>query len=87
MVGNAFGMLMILQRLLPQELPVVNRIVMACLVLHRYPTTQPEDFGLKDNYIPYDGCNTTWPALKAEEYSHFMNDRQLPSPMDKPLEY
>ena len=53
MVKNAFGMLMsrfrIFQSSLQQELQVVNRVVMACLVLHnllriRYPTAQQEDF-------------------------------------------
>ena len=53
-VENAFGMLMsrfrIFQRPLQQELLVVNRVIMACLVLHnllrfRYPKAQQEDFG------------------------------------------
>ena len=49
-VANAFGILTsrfrIFQSPLQQELPVVNRVVMACLVLHiRYPTAQQEDFG------------------------------------------
>ena len=53
-VENAFGMLTsrfrIFQRPLQQVLPVVNRVVMACIVLHsllriRYPTAQQEDFG------------------------------------------
>ena len=50
---------------------MVNRVVMACLVLHnllgiRYPTAQQEDFlgegqrtvVLEGNDIPYEGCNT-----------------------------
>ena len=53
-VENPFGMLMsrfrIFQRQLQQELPMVNRVLMACIVLHnllriRYPTAQQEDFG------------------------------------------
>ena len=52
-VENAFGILTsrfrIFQSPLQQEPPVVNRVVMACLVLHsllriRYPTTQHEHF-------------------------------------------
>ena len=59
-IENAFGILMfrfrIFQSPLQQEHPVVNRIVMACLVLHnllriRYPTTQQEDFGGGPAYI------------------------------------
>ena len=51
-VLNAFGMLTshfrIFQSLLQQEPQVVNRVAMACLVLHhllriRYPTAQQED--------------------------------------------
>ena len=53
-VENAFGMLTsrfrIFQSLLQQEPRVVNRVVMACLVLHnllriRYPTAEQEDLG------------------------------------------
>ena len=62
----------IFQSPLQQELPVVNRVVMACLVLHnlltiRYPTAQQEDFFfrgegqpmivLEGKDIPYEGCN------------------------------
>ena len=73
-VENAFGILTsrfrIFQSPLQQDLPMVNRVVMACLVLHnllriRYPTVQQEDFGgegqspivLEGNDIPYEGCN------------------------------
>ena len=54
MVGNAFGILMsrirIFQSPLQQEPPVVNRVVLACLVLHnllriRYPTAPQEAGG------------------------------------------
>ena len=54
---------------------MVNRVVMACLVLHnllriRYCTAQQEDFGwegqppivLEGNDIPYEGCNAIGPA-------------------------
>ena len=51
MVENAFGMLTsrfrIFQSRLQQELPVVNRVVMACVVRHnllKIPTAQQEDF-------------------------------------------
>ena len=78
-VDNAFWMLMsrirIFQRLLQHKAPVVNSLVMACLVLHnllriRYPTAQQEDFGQEGqptivrqgNDIPYEGCNAIGPA-------------------------
>ena len=83
MVENAFGILKSLLRIfqspLPQKPPVVNRVVMACLVLHnllsiRYPIAQQEDFGgggesqhtivLKGNDNPYDGCNTIGAAKR-----------------------
>ena len=74
MVENEVGILTyrfnIFQSPLQQEPTVVNRVVMACLVLHnlvriRYPTAQQEDFGeegqhtvlLEGNDIPYEGCN------------------------------
>ena len=53
-VENAFSILTsrfrIFQSPLQQDRPVVNRVVMACLVLYnllriRYPTSQHEDFG------------------------------------------
>ena len=59
---------------------MVNRVVMACLVLHnllriRYPTAPQEDFGggggggqltvvLKGNDIPYVGCNAIGAAKR-----------------------
>ena len=56
---------------------MVNRVVMACLVLHnllriRYPTAQQEGFVgegqctivLEGNDIPYDGCNAIWAAKR-----------------------
>ena len=80
-VENAFGMLTsrfrIFQSPLQQEFPVVNRVVMACLVLHnllgiRYPIAQQEDFGmegqptivLEGNDIPYEGCNAIGAAKR-----------------------
>ena len=82
MLENAFGILTsrfrIFQSLLHQELPVVNRVIMACLVLHnllriRYPSAQQEDFGgegqrtivLEGNDISYDGCNAIEEHSKA----------------------
>ena len=61
---------------------MVNKVVMACLVLHnllriRYPTAQQEDFAregqrmimLEGSDIQYDGYNAIGAAKKTEEYS------------------
>ena len=87
----------IFQSPLQRELPVVNRVVMAYLVLHnllriRYPTAQQEDFGgkgqptimLEGNDIPYEGCNTIGAAKRQRNIlrDYFMNEGQLPGPMD-----
>ena len=96
-VENAFEMLTshfrIFQRPLQQELPVVNKVVMACIVLHnllriRYPTAQQEDFGwegqptivLKGNDIPYEACNAIGAAKIQRNIlrDYFMNEGQLP---------
>ena len=101
MVQKAFGMLTsrfrIFQSPLQQEIPVVNRLVMACLVLHnlvmiRYPTAHQEDFRgedqrtkvLKGNDIPYEGCNAIGAAKRQRNIlrGYFMNEGQLPRPMD-----
>ena len=102
-VESAFGMLTsrfrIFQRPLQQELPVVNRVVMAYIVLHsllkiRYPTAQQEDLGggeggqptivLEGNDIAYEGCNAIGAAKRQRNIlrDHFMNEGQLPGPMD-----
>ena len=92
MVKNAFWMLTsrfrIFQRPLQQELPVVNQVIMTCLVLHnllriRYPIAQQEDFGqegqpmivLEGNDMPYEGCNTIEPAKRQRNIlrDYFMN--------------
>ena len=76
---------------------MVNRVVMACLVLHnllrtRYATAQQEDFGgegqptivLEGNDIPFEGCNAIGPAKRQRNIlrDYFMNEGQLPGPMD-----
>ena len=74
---------------------MVNRVVMACLVLHnllriRYPTAQQEDSGgqrtivLEGNDIPYEGCNAIGAAKRQRNIfrDYFMNEGQLPGPMD-----
>ena len=100
-VENAFGILTscfrISQSPLQQEPQVVNRVVMACLVLHnllriRYPKAQHEDFRgkgqrtivLQGNDIPYEGCNAIGPAKRQRNIlrDYFINERQLPSPID-----
>ena len=75
---------------------MVNRVVMACLVLHnllriRYPTAQQEDFGgegqhmivPEGNDIPYDECNAIGAAKRQRNIlrDYFMNERQVPSQM------
>ena len=74
---------------------MVNRVVMACVVLHnllrkRYPTAQQEDFGdgqrtvvLEGNDIPYEGCNAIGPAKRQRNIlrDYFMNEGQLPCSM------
>ena len=98
-VENAFGMLTshfrIFQSPLQQEPWVVNRVVMACLVLHnllkiRYPTAEQEDFGgegqrtvvLEGN--DFHGCKRIGAAKRKRDIlrDYFMNKGQLPSPMD-----
>ena len=100
-VENAFWILTsrfrIFQSLLQQDPLVVNRVVMACLVLYnllriRYPTAQQEDFGgevqhtvvLEGNDIPYEGCNAIGPAKRQRNSlrDYFMNEGQLPGSMD-----
>ena len=99
-VENAFGILTsrfrIFKSPLQQEPPLVNGIVMACLVLHnllriRYPTTQQEDFGgkgqhtvvLEGNDIPCEGCNAIGAAKRQRNIlrDYFLNEGQLPCPM------
>ena len=97
-VENAFGMLMsrfrIFQSPLQQEPRVVNRVVVACLVLHhplriRYPTAEQEDLAgegqrtlvFKGSDIPFHGCN----AAKRQRdilRDYFMNEGQVPGQMD-----
>ena len=75
---------------------MVNRVVMACLLLHnllmiRYPTAPQEDFlgedqhtvVLEGNDIPYQGCNAIWAAKRQRNILRdcFMNEGQLPCPM------
>ena len=83
----------IFQSLLQQEPPVVNRVVMACPVLHnllriRYPTAQQEHFGgegqLEGNDIPYDGCNAIGAAKRQRNIlrDYFINEGQVPGQMD-----
>ena len=95
-VENAFGILTscfcIFQRLMQQELPVVARVVMACLVLLnllriRYPTGQQDDFGaegqsqivLEGNDIPHEGRNPLEAAKTQRNIlrDYFMTDRQV----------
>ena len=97
MVENAFGIPMshfrIFQSPLQQEPPMVNRVVMACLILHnllriRYPTAQREDFQgqgqrpivLEGNNIPYDVGNAIGAAKRQRHIlrEYFMNDGQVP---------
>ena len=99
-VENAVGILTshfrIFQSPLQQEPPLVNRVAMACLVLHnllriRHPTAQQEDFGgegqrmvvLEGNDIPYEGCNAIGAAKRQRTIlgDYFMNEGQLPCPM------
>ena len=84
-VENAFGMLTsrfrIFQSPLQQEPRVVNRVVMACLVLHnllrvRYPTAQQEDLGGEPVYgsarVQWHSTSwlqRNWGSYKAEGYS------------------
>ena len=98
-VENTFEMMMsrfrIFQRPLQQELLVVNRVVMDCIILHnllriRYPTAQQEDFGgedqptivLEGNDIPYESCNAIGAAKRQRNIlrDYFMNEGQLPGP-------
>ena len=98
-VENAFRILTsrfrIFQSPLQQKPRVVNRIVMACLVLHnllriRYPTAQQEDFGgegqrtivLEGNDIPYEGCNAIGAAKRQRNIlgDYFKNEGQPPGP-------
>ena len=95
-VENAFGILTSRFRIFQSPL-VVNRVFMACLVLHnllriRYSTAQREDFGgegqctvvLEGDDIPYEGCNAIGAAKRQRNIlrDHFMNEGQLPGPMD-----
>ena len=69
---------------------MVNRVIMACLVLHnllriRYPTAEQEDLGgqhqhtavFEGNDIPYDGCNAIGAANRQRDIlrDYFRNDR------------
>ena len=100
-VKNAFGMLTsrfrIFQSPLQQQPRVVNRVVMACLVLHnllriRYPTAEQEDLVgedqrtvvLKGNDIPYHGCNAIGAAKRQRDIlrHYFMNEGEVPGQMD-----
>ena len=96
-VENAFGMLTslfrIFQSALQQEPRVVNRVIIACLVLHnllriRYPTAEQEEgqhtVVLEGNDIPYHGCNTIGAAKRQRDIlrDYFMNEGQVPSQMN-----
>ena len=103
-VENAFRIRTSLFRIfhspLQQEPLVVNRVVMACLVLHnllriRYPTAQQEDFwgegqhtiGLEGNDIPDDGCNTIGAVKRQRNIfrDYFMGEGQVPGKKGKQL--
>ena len=73
---------------------MVNRVVMACLVLHnllriRYPTVLQEDFVgegqrtimLKGNDIPYDGIGGAKRQVNILR-DYFMNKGQVPGQMN-----
>ena len=75
---------------------MVNKVVMACLVLHnllrnRYLTAHEEDFGvegqhavvLQGNDIPYDGCNPIGAAKRQRNIlrDYFMNEGEIPGQM------
>ena len=75
---------------------MVNRVIMACLVLHnllriRYPTAPQEDLGgegqctvvLEGNNIPYEDCNATGAAKRQRNTlrDYFINEGKLPCPM------
>ena len=101
MVENAFRILasrfQIFHRPLQHEPPVVNRVAMACLVLHnllriRYPTAQQEDFGeegqhtigFEGNDIPDDGCNAIGAAKRQRNTlrDYLKSEGQVPGQMD-----
>ena len=100
-VENAFRFLTsqfrISQSPLQQEPLVVNRVVMACLVLHnvlriRYLTAQQEDFGREGQHtillefsdIPYNGCIAIGAAKRQRNIlrDYFMNEVQARGQMD-----